>query len=111
MGYSPLTLSKALRTPLGTALAALSAIVLVYSVVLARILSGVLFVALVALGYLAYRLIRAVEALADGHQRLADAREHEAFSRPSGTSGTANPPADRGDLTDTTDGTETDPEA
>ncbi|WP_058366602.1 hypothetical protein [Haloparvum sedimenti] len=85
MGYSPLTLSKALRTPLGTALAALSVIVLVYSVFIrARILAGVLFVALVALGFIAYRLLAAVEAVADGHQRLADAREREAFTRSSG---------------------------
>lgn len=92
MSYSPLTLSKALRAPIGTALAALSLFVLVYSVLIrARILAGVLFVALVALGYLVYRLLRAVEAIADGHQRLADAHEREAFSR-------ADPPAaDAGD--------------
>ncbi|GAB3418437.1 hypothetical protein GCM10027435_18440 [Haloparvum alkalitolerans] len=100
MGYAPLTLSKALRTPLGTALAALTVIVLVYSVlVTARILAGVLFVALVALGYIAYRLLAAVEAVADGHQRLADAREHEAFSR----SSNAPPSSDAGDANDPDD--------
>lgn len=103
MGYTPLTLSKALRTPLGTAFVALSLLVLVYGVVIAQTLAGVLFVAVVAIAYLVYRLIAALEAIADGHQRLADAHEHEAFSRPSDTSSMSGPTADDDDATDTTD--------
>ena len=89
MAHDPLSPSEALRTPIGAVLAALSLLVFVYSlVIIGQILFGVIVVLTLSVGpYLSYRLFAALDALADGAQRLADAREREAegdarFDRP-----------------------------
>ncbi|QWC20532.1 hypothetical protein [Halorubrum sp. 2020YC2] len=89
MAHDPLSPSEALRTPIGAVLAALSLLVFVYSlVIIGQILFGVIVVLTLSVGpYLSYRLFAALDALADGAQRLADAREREVegdarFDRP-----------------------------
>ncbi|SFR51576.1 MULTISPECIES: hypothetical protein [Halorubrum] len=80
MPHDPLSPSEALRTPLGAVLAAVSLLVFVYSLVIAaQILLGVVVVLALSVGpYLSYRLFAALDSLADGAQRMADAREREA---------------------------------
>jgi len=80
MAYDPLSPSEALRTPAGTVLGTLSLLVLLYSlIIVGQVLLGVLVVAALSVGpYLWYRVFAAVDAVADGVQRLAAAREREA---------------------------------
>ncbi|WP_434521974.1 hypothetical protein [Halorubrum sp. AS12] len=79
MAHNPLSPSEALRTPIGAVLAALSLLVFVYSlVIVGQILFGVIVVLTLSVGpYLSYRLFAALDSIADGAQRLADARERE----------------------------------
>ena len=80
MAHDPLSPAEALRTPIGAVLAALSLLVFVYSlVIIGQILFGVWVVLVLAAGpYLSYRLLAALDSLADGAQRIAAAREREA---------------------------------
>ncbi|CDK38746.1 hypothetical protein [Halorubrum sp. AJ67] len=79
MVHDPLSPSEALRTPAGAVLGGVSLFVLAYSLVIV----GAIFVGLVAVGalsvgpYLWYRIFAAVDAIADGIQRLAAAKERE----------------------------------
>ncbi|ELZ51908.1 hypothetical protein C465_02326 [Halorubrum distributum JCM 9100] len=83
MSHDPLSPSEALRTPVGAVLAALSLFVFVYSlVIVGQILFGVWVVLVLSVGpYLSYRLLAALDSLADGAQRIAAAREREAEDR------------------------------
>ena len=89
MPHDPLSPSEALRTRAGTILGAVSLFVFVYSlVIIGQILLGVIVVTLLSVGpYVSYRMFAALDSLADGAQRIADAREREAdvdarFDRP-----------------------------
>lgn len=89
MPHDPLSPSEALRTRAGTALAAVSLFVLVYSVlILGQILFGIWVVLVFVVGpYVSYRLFAALDSLADAAQRIAAAREREVdgdarFDRP-----------------------------
>ncbi|MFW6000531.1 MAG: hypothetical protein ACOCPY_03635 [Halorubrum sp.] len=89
MPHDPLSPSEALRTRIGTVLAALSLFVFIYSLlIVGQVLLGVWTVLAFTVGpYVSYRLFAALDALADGAQRLADAREREVdgearFDRP-----------------------------
>lgn len=67
------------ESTLATLLAVFAGFGLAYSVLLAgRPLIGLLFVAVVALVYLSYRILSVAERAADALQRLAAAREREA---------------------------------
>jgi len=89
MSYDPLSPSEALRTPAGAVLAAMSLLILAYTmVIVGQILVGIIAVSVLSVGpYLWYRIFAAVDAVAGGVQRLAAAREREAnrdpqFDRP-----------------------------
>ena len=89
MAHDPLSPSEALRTRVGTALAAVSLFVFVYSLlIVGQILLGVWTVLALTVGpYVSYRLFAALDSLADGAQRIAAAREREVdeasrFDRP-----------------------------
>jgi hypothetical protein len=89
MAHDPLSPSEALRTPLGGALAALSLLTLVYSLlIIGQILLGLLVVLVLSVGpYLSYRTFAAMDSIADAAQRVAAARERETdddgrFDRP-----------------------------
>ena len=79
MTHDPLSPSEALRTRVGTALATVSLLTFVYSLlIVGQILIGVILVLALSVGpYLSYRLFAALDAVADGAQRIADARERE----------------------------------
>jgi hypothetical protein len=79
MAHDPLSPAEALRTPIGAVLAAVSLLAFAYSIVIvAQLLLGLIVVLLLSVGpYLSYRLLAALDALADGAQRIADARERE----------------------------------
>ncbi|ELZ35527.1 hypothetical protein [Halorubrum tebenquichense] len=78
MAYDPLSPSEALRTPAGIVLATLSLLVFAYSLVfVGQVLLGLVLVGLSASLYVSYRLFVALDSIADGAQRLADARERE----------------------------------
>ena len=83
MPHDPLSPSEALHTRSGTVLGALSLFVFVYSlVIVGQILFGVWVVLVFSAGpYLSYRLLAALDSLADGAQRIAAAREREADDR------------------------------
>jgi hypothetical protein len=104
MAHDPLSPSEALRTPIGAVLAAVSLLVFVYSLlIVGQILFGVWVVLVLAAGpYLSYRLFAALDSLADGAQRIADAREREVdaearFDRPVDRNGpeTSERPSER----------------
>ncbi|ELZ61526.1 MULTISPECIES: hypothetical protein [Halorubrum] len=101
MAYDPLSPAEALRTPAGAILAASSLLAFGYSLVfVGRALLGLLVVAVLSVGpYLWYRVFAAVDAVADGVQRLAAAREREVAADRSGTgrSGTDRTGTDRDD--------------
>lgn len=79
MPHDPLSPSEALRTPVGAAVAALSALTVAYSLAVAQLLLGLLIGIALPVGlYLSYRLFAALDALADAAQRIADTREREA---------------------------------
>ena len=80
MAHDPLSPAEALRTPIGTVLAAVSLFALVYSLLfVGQVLVGLWVVLVLSVGpYLSYRLFAALDSLADGAQRIADAREREA---------------------------------
>ncbi|WP_256402776.1 hypothetical protein [Halorubrum salinum] len=80
MPHDPLSPSEALSTPVGAALGAVSLLALAYSVVIAaQILLGLIAVALLSVGpYLGYRLLAALDSVADAAQRIAEVREREA---------------------------------
>ncbi|SDG24087.1 hypothetical protein SAMN04488067_12224 [Halorubrum xinjiangense] len=89
MAHDPLSPSEALRTRVGTTLAAVSLFVFVYSLlIVGQILLGVWTVLAFTVGpYVSYRLFAALDSLADGAQRIAAAREREVdgdarFDRP-----------------------------
>ena len=94
MAHDPLSPAEALRTPIGAVLAAVSLFALVYSLVIAaQLLLGLIVVLLLSVGpYLSYRLFAALDSLADGAQRIADAREREARG---GDAARFDRPADR----------------
>jgi hypothetical protein len=79
MAHDPLSPAEALRTPIGAVLAVISLLAFAYSIVIvAQLLLGLIVVALLSVGpYLSYRLFAALDSLADGAQRIADARERE----------------------------------
>ena len=79
MAHDPLSPSEALRTPVGAVLSGLSVIAFAYSIVIAaEILLGLVVVSVLAVGpYLSYRLLLVADSVADGVQRIADARERE----------------------------------
>ena len=79
MAHDPLSPSEALRTGAGAALAGLSVLAFAYSIVIAaEILLGLVVVSVLAVGpYLSYRLLLVADSVADGVQRIADARERE----------------------------------
>ncbi|MFC7187129.1 hypothetical protein [Halorubrum yunnanense] len=99
MAHDPLSPAEALRTRTGAVLATVSLLVLVYSLlIVGRVLFGVVVVLALSVGpYISYRLFAALDALADGAQRIADAREREAErgSRFGSVSERAESPADR----------------
>lgn len=71
-GWSP----PRLRREQALAIVGSFALVALYAVVIARQILPVVLLAVAALGvYLGWRFLRAVEAIADAHQRLADTRE------------------------------------
>ena len=80
MAHDPLSPSEALRTPVGAAIALVSLLVLAYSlVIVAQILLGVMVAGGLTVGlYLGYRVLSALDSIADATQRIADAREREA---------------------------------
>ena len=82
MAHDPLSPAEALRTPIGAVLAAVSLLAFAYSIVIvAQLLLGLIVVLLLSVGpYLSYRLLAALDALADGAQRIAAVREREARS-------------------------------
>jgi hypothetical protein len=85
---SPKSFREALATPLGAGLALLSLLVLAYSLLIVQqVLLGLLFVLLIGGAYVAYRFYRALDAIADGLQRLAAVREREATRTTDGTTG------------------------
>ncbi|MFW5916972.1 MAG: hypothetical protein ACOCRD_01030 [Halorubrum sp.] len=78
MVHDPLSPSGALRTRTGAAVAAVAALAVAYSVVVAQLVLG----ALVGFGlpvglYLTYRTLAVLDSIADAAQRLAVARERE----------------------------------
>ncbi len=83
MVYAPLSPVEALRTRTGAALAAVSLLVLLYSIVLgAQILFGVIVAGTLSVGaYLTYRTFAAVDALVDAAQRIAAAMGRERGER------------------------------
>ena len=98
MAHDPLSPAEALRTPIGTVLAAVSLFALVYSLLfVGQVLVGLWVVLVLSVGpYLSYRLFAALDSLADGAQRIADAREREAdvdarFDRPIERDGPESP--------------------
>jgi len=90
MAHDPLSPSEALRTPVGTALAVVSLLVVVYAlVIVAQVLLGVIVAGGLSVGsYLGYRTVAVLDSIADAAQRIAAAREREAeeASRPSSRS-------------------------
>jgi len=84
MAHDPLSPSEALRTRIGAAVAAVSLLILFYSIlILAQILLGVIVGVLLPVGlYLSYRTFAALDALADAAQRVAAVREREAEREP-----------------------------
>ena len=80
MAHDPLSPSDALRTRTGAALAVVSLLVIVYSlVIVGQVLFGLIVgVALPVSLYLSYRLFAALDAIADATQRIATDREREA---------------------------------
>ena len=102
MAHDPLSPAEALRTPIGALLAAVSLLAFAYSIVIAaQLLLGLIVVLLLSVGpYVSYRLFAALDSLADGAQRIADAREREArgddaarFDRPVDRDASASEPA------------------
>jgi len=87
MAHDPLSPSDALRTRSGAALAVVSLLVIVYSlVIVGQVLFGLIVgVALPISLYLSYRLFAALDAIADGVQRIADAREQGGTEGSSGS--------------------------
>ncbi|WP_281194007.1 hypothetical protein [Halorubrum sp. F4] len=78
MVHDPLSPSQALRTRSGATLTAVSLLVLVYGVIVAQLLPGVLIAGLLTIGaYLWYRTFAVLDSIADAAQRLADVRERE----------------------------------
>jgi hypothetical protein len=77
MAHDPLSPSEALLTPIGAAAALVSLLAFLYSIaIVGQVLLGVIAVAVLSVGpYLSYRLLAVLDAIADGTQRLADARE------------------------------------
>ena len=77
MAHDPLSPAEALRTRTGAVLAAVSLLVLLYSIlVVAQILLGVMIAGTLSAGmYLTYRTFAALDAAADAAQRIAAARE------------------------------------
>jgi uncharacterized membrane protein len=76
MRNSPLTFGEAMSTPVGLGLTVLSVFVLLYSVIIAgQILLGLLLIALLVSFYWTYRLFHALDGIADGFQRIADAQQ------------------------------------
>lgn len=80
MAHDPLSPAEALRTPVGTVVAIVALLTLVYSVVIvAQILLGVIVGIVLPFGlYLGYRTFAALDAIADAAQRIAAVREREA---------------------------------
>lgn len=80
MVHDPLSPSEAIQTPIGAVLGAVSLLALAYSlVIIGQILLGVMTVIALSVGpYLSYRLLAALDALADAAQRIAATREREA---------------------------------
>ena len=79
MVHDPLSPSEALRTRAGAALAAVSLLVLVYSlVIVGQILLGVIVAGVLTVGlYLTYHTIVVLDSVADAAQRVAAAKERE----------------------------------
>ncbi|PSQ57060.1 hypothetical protein BRD22_03530 [Halobacteriales archaeon SW_8_68_21] len=79
MAHDPLSPSEALRTPIGTVLAAVSLLVAAYSLVVAgQILLGVIVAGGLTVGaYLTYHAIAVLDSIADAAQRFAAAKERE----------------------------------
>jgi len=79
MGHDPLSPSEALHTRTGAALAAVSLLVFVYSlVVVGQILLGVIVAGGLSVGlYLTYHTIVVLDSVADAAQRVAAAKERE----------------------------------
>lgn len=89
MAHDPLSPSEALRTGAGAVLAGLSVLAFAYSIVIAgQILLGLIVVSTLSVGpYVSYRFLSVADSVADGVQRIADARERETerasrFDRP-----------------------------
>lgn len=87
MAHDPLSPSEALRTPVGAILAALSLLILAYSlVIVGQILVGLIAVGILTVGlYLTYHTIVVLDSIADAAQRLAAAKEREVEVDRSGT--------------------------
>ena len=79
MPHDPLSPSEALRTPIGATATVVSLLVFLYSlVIVGQVLLGIIVVVALSVGpYLSYRLLAVLDAIADGTQRIADARERE----------------------------------
>ncbi|QLH77116.1 hypothetical protein HZS55_07325 [Halosimplex rubrum] len=73
-GWSPPKLSRGIVAGFGLA----SALILAYALLIqGALLLGLLPVLLIGFGYLVWRVVAAVEAIADGVQRIAEQMERE----------------------------------
>ncbi|MFC5134963.1 MULTISPECIES: hypothetical protein [Haloferacaceae] len=79
MVHDPLSPSEALRTRSGAVLGTVSLLVFIYSLlIVGQVLLGVIVVVGLSIGpYLSYRLFAVLDSVADGAQRIADAKERE----------------------------------
>ncbi|MFC5278489.1 hypothetical protein ACFPM1_06930 [Halorubrum rubrum] len=86
MVHDPLSPSEALRTRVGTVLAAVSLFALVYGVlIVAELLLSVLIAGSLTIGaYLWYRTFAVLDSIADAAQRFAEATEREAGTESGG---------------------------
>ena len=82
MVHDPLSPSEALRTQAGSALAAVSALVFAYSLlIVGQILLGLIVVGALTIGaYLTYHAVTVLNSVADAAQRFAAAKEREVES-------------------------------
>lgn len=93
MRNSPLTFREAMSTPVGLGLAILSVFIVLYSIIILRqILLGLLLAALIATLYCAYRLFHALDGIADGLQRIADAQQASVGRKMDQEQSTESPP-------------------
>ncbi|WP_418285310.1 hypothetical protein [Halorubrum sp. DTA46] len=95
MAHDPLSPSEALRTRIGGVLAAVSAFLLAYSlVIVGQVILGVMIASSLTVGlYLAYRTLAVLDSIADAAQRFAAVREREADE--SGTASRFDRPVER----------------